>query len=399
MASGTKMYNLNASFEGTVDFKKDVTHNGNKVSNFIADGMVVDGTGTSFPVTASVGQLYFYQGAVGPGIGLAEYRGGLGTDYPAVTNSTGWYSVGKIDLIPTIDLTPYVKKAGSASDVSNKFTGRQGGVAAVNDDELTTLGQVKSLISPFKYLHAKAVVTDPAFDPISGGVPSSSQTDGITLSSGQKALVCFIPDGIGKKQELNGLWVVQSGAWIRADEANTWDKLVSALIIVEKGNAYGDTIFLSTIDSGGILDTDPISISVYPGIGEYSCQNTVADAINKAGIFKETVNRVHIFKTLAGNEDIVIAPDTNYIAFSLSTSILSEIHSKTDKAVFAFPATLANATCTIAHGFDSEDLIVKVKKISTNEYVEFDIVVNAVNIVIVPVTNISAGEYEIIVVG
>lgn len=51
----------------------------------------------------------------------------------------------------------------------------------------------------------------------------------------------------------NGVYVSAAGAWARASDANTWDELVSAIVAVEKGTSYEDSVWLCVSDSGGTL--------------------------------------------------------------------------------------------------------------------------------------------------
>ena len=45
----------------------------------------------------------------------------------------------------------------------------------------------------------------------------------------------------------------------RAEDADTWDELVSAFVFVEEGNTYRDKAFYCTIDRGGTLGQDAVT--------------------------------------------------------------------------------------------------------------------------------------------
>ena len=108
---------------------------------------------------------------------------------------------------------------------------------------------------------ASAVVATTATITLSG----TQTIDGVTLIAGDRVLV--------KNQttaSANGIYVVAAGAWTRATDANTWEKLVSAFVFVEKGALNGDTGWVCTIDSGGTLGSTAVAFSQFSGSGTYT---------------------------------------------------------------------------------------------------------------------------------
>lgn len=95
---------------------------------------------------------------------------------------------------------------------------------------------------------------------------SGTQTiDGVAVVAGDRILV--------KNQSTasqNGIYVVAAGAWTRATDADTWAKLVSAFVFVEKGTVGADTGWVSTIDSGGTLGSTAVTFSQFSGAGTYT---------------------------------------------------------------------------------------------------------------------------------
>jgi len=84
----------------------------------------------------------------------------------------------------------------------------------------------------------------------------------------------------------NGIYVVDewdgaNNRWnlVRADVMSTWDDVPGRLIIVESGY-FEDTIWLSTADRGGELDTDPITFTKLPMDVEAI---TAGDGLQKTG--------------------------------------------------------------------------------------------------------------------
>lgn len=108
---------------------------------------------------------------------------------------------------------------------------------------------------------ASAVVTTTANITLSG----TQTIDGVALVAGDRVLV--------KNQttaSANGIYVVAAGAWTRATDADTWAKLVSAFVFIEKGTVGADTGWVSTIDSGGTLGSTAVTFSQFSGAGTYT---------------------------------------------------------------------------------------------------------------------------------
>ncbi|MEM4676018.1 MAG: hypothetical protein QXM12_06995 [Nitrososphaerota archaeon] len=90
---------------------------------------------------------------------------------------------------------------------------------------------------------------------------SGTQTiDGIAVNVGDRVLV---KDQTNPAQ--NGIYVVQSGNWVRASDADTWDELVSCAVFVMQGNTNADKGYVCTIDPGGTLGVDPITFVLFTG--------------------------------------------------------------------------------------------------------------------------------------
>lgn len=87
---------------------------------------------------------------------------------------------------------------------------------------------------------------------ISTGLNSGDVIDGVTLANGDPVLV--------KNQSTaaqNGIYIV-SGSPARSPEFDTYDEHAGALIAVEEGTANADTLWLSTGNRGGTLNTTAI---------------------------------------------------------------------------------------------------------------------------------------------
>jgi len=68
-------------------------------------------------------------------------------------------------------------------------------------------------------------------------------------------------------QANNGIYIVGT-PWVRSDDANTWDELVSALVFVEEGSQNG-TAWYCYVMQGGVLGTTAVTWSNFSIAGSY----------------------------------------------------------------------------------------------------------------------------------
>jgi len=92
---------------------------------------------------------------------------------------------------------------------------------------------------------------------------SGTQTvDGVALVANDR---CLVKDQTASAA--NGIYVVQSGAWTRAIDMDTWAEVPAAYVFVEQGTVNADTGWVCTSDQGGTLDTTAITWSQFSGAG------------------------------------------------------------------------------------------------------------------------------------
>ncbi len=93
---------------------------------------------------------------------------------------------------------------------------------------------------------------------------SGTQTiDGVSLAVNDRILV---KDQTNQSQ--NGIYIVSSGAWSRASDADSWSELVSAYVWVESGTVNGDSGWLCTVDPGGTLGTTAVTWVQFSAAGQ-----------------------------------------------------------------------------------------------------------------------------------
>ena len=89
--------------------------------------------------------------------------------------------------------------------------------------------------------------------------------DGITVVAGNRVLV--------KNQSTasqNGIYVVQTTAWTRSTDMDSWAEVPSAFTFVETGTTQADTGWVCTSDPGGTLGTTAITWAQFSAAGTYT---------------------------------------------------------------------------------------------------------------------------------
>lgn len=156
---------------------------------------------------------------------------------------------------------------------------------------------------------ASAVVATTANITLSG----TQTIDGIAVAAGDRVLV--------KNQttaSANGIYVVAAGAWTRSTDADTWAKLVSAFVFVEKGTVGADTGWVSTVDTGGTLGSTAVTFSQFSGAGTYTAgtgltltgtQFSITNTAVTAGSYGSTSKTLTLTVNAQGQLTAVAASD------------------------------------------------------------------------------------------
>lgn len=142
---------------------------------------------------------------------------------------------------------------------------------------------------------------------------SGEQTiDNIAIVSGNRVLV--------KNQTApaeNGIYVAAVGAWARASDADTWDKLISAYVLVESGLQYDSYGFYCVIEAGGVLGTDPIHWVLFSKPGDLSITNVGTGA----AVFKDKVGNAVTFRTIKSNNGLLtVTQNTDEVTLDIDLS-------------------------------------------------------------------------------
>lgn len=154
--------------------------------------------------------------------------------------------------------------------------------------------------------------------------------DGVSVQAGDRVLV--------KNQSTaaqNGIYVAASGAWTRATDADSDAEVTSGMaVMVTEGTTQGDTQWVLTTNDPITLGTTALSFSQIGASTSYT---------QGAGI------------TIVGN---VISVDTAVVARKFAQTI----------------GNGSSSSITVAHNLGTQDVIVQVYEIATNEMVECDVI-------------------------
>lgn len=243
---------------------------------------------------------------------------------------------------------------------------------------------------------------------------SGTQTiDGVALAVGDRVLV---KDQTTTSQ--NGIYVVASGAWSRATDADTWAELVSAYVWVQSGTQNGDTGWLCTVDPGGTLGTTAVTWVQFSGAGQINAGNGLSKTGNTLDVNVDN-------STIEINSDILRVKDGGITGAKIANGAVD----LTTKVTGTLPITnggtgattaaqaRANLGCigkyatsvgdgattqiTVTHNLGTTDVQVSVWRVaSPKDKVMPDIqIVDANSIKLIFATAPASGEYRCVVVG
>jgi hypothetical protein len=156
--------------------------------------------------------------------------------------------------------------SGAIAMGTNKITGLGNPTA---DQDAATKIYVDNAVQG---LDAKASVRVATTENIT--LSNTQVIDGVTVAVGDRVLV--------KDQSTaanNGIYLVASGSWTRATDADAWTELVSAFVFVESGTANGNNGYTCTVAAGGTLGSTAITWVQFSGAG----QITAGAGLTKSG--------------------------------------------------------------------------------------------------------------------
>jgi phage-related tail fiber protein len=184
---------------------------------------------------------------------------------------------------------------------------------------------------------------------------SGAQTiDGVSVVAGDRVLVKSQTAGSG-----NGIYLAATGAWTRATDFDTGAEALAAATFISEGATLGNTVWLQTTDAPITIGTTALVFAQIGGGATYTAGNGV---------------------TITSG---VIAVDPTVVARKASATI----------------GDGTATTITFTHNLNTQDVLVMVRLVSSNEQVIVDNVANGVNTVQLTFgTAPTTGQYRVTVV-
>lgn len=149
---------------------------------------------------------------------------------------------------------------------------------------------------------------------------SGTQTvDGVALSVGQRVLVTGQTNAVQ-----NGIWLVQSGNWMRPVDFNTGSAADAAFTFVEGGTVNADNGFVcASISGSAVIDTNNLAFTQFSGAGEITAGSGIAKSGNTLAVslaspsgLQFTSNKLDTYLNPSG----ALAKDTNGLRLSIVNS-------------------------------------------------------------------------------
>jgi len=236
---------------------------------------------------------------------------------------------------------------------------------------------------------------------------SGTQTiDGVSVVAGDRVLV--------KNQSTasaNGIYIVASGAWSRATDADAWAELVSSAVFVEQGTTQADSAWTCTSDAGGTLGTTAVSWSIFVGTSVYTASLGVQKVGNdfRAAYDSNSLElngnnlRVKV-DTTKGIErttgGLAAKVDGTMIVLSGGNITLASAY-RTRKHAADITGNGVLTEFTVTHSFNTRDITVDVWDNDSHVLAYPEVVADTVNQVVIKfsVAPAMSKVYRIVVVG
>jgi hypothetical protein len=270
-------------------------------------------TATAGTNTTQLATTQFVTAAVaGATAGVASFNGRTGTVTLQASDVTG--VGGALLASPTFTGTPAGPTAANGTNTTQLATTqyvlatRLDQFVPPNVDVSWNSHKITNLLDP---TNAQDAATKGYVDSLAQGLDNKASvraatTADITLSGTQTidGVALIVGDRVLVKdqttQSQNGIYVVTSGAWARAADADSWNELVSAYTFVESGTVNADNGFTCTVDPGGTIGTTAVTWTQFSGAG----QITAGAGLTKTGNTIDVVGTTNRITVAADSIDI-----------------------------------------------------------------------------------------------
>lgn len=298
----------------------------------------------------------------------------LATDPLARANHTGTQTAATISDLATVvkayTLSDFATPALNIA-MGGKTLNNLGAPTAGSNDAARIIDVENAMNSAAAGIDSKASVRVVSVANIASLSGLATAVDGVTLSAGDRVLLTA-----QSTASQNGVYVAASGAWARAADADQTGEITpGAFWFVEEGTTYGKT--------------------------QWRCNNTGAVTLGSTGI---SIIQFGASSSYTAGNGLTLTGST--FAVGAGTGILStsgQVAIDTSVVVRKFSATIGDGTATsytVTHNLNSQDVMVQVRELATNNVVIVDIQNNGVNTCVISfATAPAANSYRVVVQG
>jgi hypothetical protein len=283
---------LTGTMSSTGGFSGPITTSSITATGGTINGAVIGGssaqaiTGTN--VTATVGFSGPLTGAVTgnvtgnvTGAVTGNVTGNLtGNVTGNVTAASGTSTFNNVTISGQLDMD-----SGTSATITGLAT-------PTNDSDAATKGYVDALAQGVD-AKASVIVATTANITLSG----TQTIDGIAVSVGNRVLVKD-----QSTQSQNGIYVVASGSWTRATDADTWVELTAAFTFVEQGSTQANNGYICTISAGGTIGTTAVTFAQFSGAGQITAGAGMVKSGNTLNVQSASTSRI-----VVGSDEIDLA--------------------------------------------------------------------------------------------
>lgn len=229
------------------------------LSPLFTSSVATSGTTPAVTFTLSnAGQNLSFMGPASGGAGAPSFRAIVQADLPSAVPVSFWSAA-------TADVS-----MGSFAITNLKDP--------VNPQDAATMAYVDAVAQGLSTKLACRVAT-------TGNITlSGTQTiDGIAVAVGNRVLV---KDQTTASQ--NGIYIVASGAWTRATDANAWVEIPGSFTFIQEGTVNADNGWVCISDQGGTLNTTAINYTQFSGAGQITAGSGLTKSGNTLSILLDT---------------------------------------------------------------------------------------------------------------
>lgn len=181
---------------------------------------------------------------------------------------------------------------------------------------------------------------------------SGSQTiDGVAVGFNQRVLVKNQTNPAENGIYYTGPLPIVS-AWVRAQDADTWNELVSAYTFIEQGTTNGNNGYICTVQAGGTLGTTPVTWAQFSGAGQIDAGTGMTKSGNTLNVNTASSSRIVVN---ADNIDLATTGVTASTYKSVTVDAYGRVTAGTN------PATLSGFGITDAYTTTQVDTLVNAK--------------------------------------